>query len=72
MLCSCLAIKSQSYYFIDLLRSVYLLLSVILSVDAKAEIADLQMQMESLKEKNAVLEKTNQNVKSSLLEFQCD
>lgn len=32
-------------------------------VDAKAEIATLQLQMESLKEKNAVLEKTNQNVK---------
>ncbi|XP_012527288.1 centrosomal protein of 152 kDa isoform X2 [Monomorium pharaonis] len=31
-------------------------------VDAKAEIANLQMQMESLKEKNAVLEKTNQNI----------
>jgi len=32
-------------------------------VDAKAEITDLQIQMKSLKEKNAVLEKTNQNVR---------
>lgn len=36
---------------------------LIFSVNAKAEITDLQMQMESLKEKNTVLEKTNQNVK---------
>ncbi|XP_012216958.1 putative leucine-rich repeat-containing protein DDB_G0290503 isoform X2 [Linepithema humile] len=35
-------------------------------VDAKTEIADLQMQMESLKEKNAVLEKTNQNITEEL------
>ncbi|XP_032690124.1 putative leucine-rich repeat-containing protein DDB_G0290503 isoform X2 [Odontomachus brunneus] len=35
-------------------------------VDAKAEIANLQMQMESLKEKNAILEKTNQNVTEEL------
>jgi len=37
--------------------------SLIFLVDAKAEIADLQMQMKSLKERNAVLEKTNQNVR---------
>ncbi|EFN84425.1 myosin heavy chain, skeletal muscle isoform X2 [Harpegnathos saltator] len=35
-------------------------------VDAKADIADLQIQMESLKERNAVLEKTNQNVTEEL------
>ncbi|XP_011637731.1 centrosomal protein of 152 kDa-like isoform X1 [Pogonomyrmex barbatus] len=35
-------------------------------VDAKAEITDLQMQMESLKERNAVLEKTNQNITEEL------
>ncbi|XP_014479713.1 PREDICTED: centrosomal protein of 152 kDa-like isoform X2 [Dinoponera quadriceps] len=35
-------------------------------VDAKAEIAGLQMQMESLKEKNAILERTNQNVTEEL------
>lgn len=35
-------------------------------VDAKAEITDLQMQMESLKEKNTVLEKTNQNITEEL------
>ncbi|GAB1862967.1 Centrosomal protein of 152 kDa [Camponotus japonicus] len=35
-------------------------------VDAKAEISDLQRQMESLKEKNAVLEKTNQNITEEL------
>ncbi|EZA57904.1 COP1-interactive protein 1 isoform X2 [Ooceraea biroi] len=35
-------------------------------VDAKAEIADLQMQMESMKEKNAVLEKTNHNITEEL------
>lgn len=34
-----------------------------LVVDAKAEIADLHNQITSLKEKNAVLEKTNQNVR---------
>lgn len=37
--------------------------SLIFLVDAKAEITNLQMQMESLKQKNAVLEKTNQNVR---------
>lgn len=36
-----------------------------LVVDAKAEIADLHNQITSLKEKNAVLEKTNQNVRLS-------
>ncbi|XP_029176103.1 centrosomal protein of 152 kDa-like [Nylanderia fulva] len=35
-------------------------------VNAKAEINDLQMQMESLKEKNTVLEKTNQNITEDL------
>ncbi|XP_018396585.1 PREDICTED: centrosomal protein of 152 kDa-like isoform X2 [Cyphomyrmex costatus] len=35
-------------------------------VDAKAEISDLQMQMKSLKERNAVLEKTNQNMTEDL------
>ncbi|KAL6436198.1 hypothetical protein ACFW04_005734 [Cataglyphis niger] len=35
-------------------------------VNAKAEITDLQMQMESLKEKNTVLEKTNQNITEEL------
>ncbi|KYN34657.1 hypothetical protein ALC56_11146 [Trachymyrmex septentrionalis] len=35
-------------------------------VDAKAEIADLQTQMKSLKERNAVLEKTNQNISEDL------
>ncbi|EGI66042.1 hypothetical protein G5I_05433 [Acromyrmex echinatior] len=35
-------------------------------VDAKAEITDLQIQMKSLKERNAVLEKTNQNMTEDL------
>ncbi|XP_076749974.1 uncharacterized protein LOC143422886 isoform X2 [Xylocopa sonorina] len=35
-------------------------------VDAKAEIADLHNQITSLKEKNAVLEKTNQNMTEEL------
>ncbi|XP_076676804.1 uncharacterized protein LOC143373430 isoform X3 [Andrena cerasifolii] len=35
-------------------------------VDAKAEIADLHNQITSLKEKNAVLEKTNQNMSEEL------
>ncbi|XP_072750863.1 uncharacterized protein [Anoplolepis gracilipes] len=35
-------------------------------VNAKAEITGLQMQMESLKEKNTVLEKTNQNITEEL------
>ncbi|XP_076236772.1 uncharacterized protein LOC143180718 isoform X2 [Calliopsis andreniformis] len=35
-------------------------------VDAKAEIADLHNQITSLKEKNAVLEKTNQNMNEEL------
>lgn len=34
-----------------------------LAVDAKAEIADLHNQITSMNEKNAVLEKTNQNVR---------
>ncbi|KMQ95622.1 centrosomal protein, partial [Lasius niger] len=35
-------------------------------VDAKAEITALQIQMESLKDKNTVLEKTNQNITEEL------
>lgn len=38
------------------------------TVDAKAEIMDLQGQMASLKEKNAVLETTNQNVRRNIIQ----
>ena len=43
---------------------------VFFAVDAKAEIADLQNQITSLKEKNAILEKTNQHVRFSCIFLQ--
>lgn len=48
---------------------LFYFMSFIFSVDAKAEIANLQIQMKSLKERNAVLEKTNQNVRYTYSHF---
>lgn len=42
---------------------LFIVLLILFSVDAKAEIGNLQNQIKSLEEKNAVLEKTNQNVR---------
>ena len=54
---------SQSYVSFQQVIVLIEVFILFFLVDAKAEIADLQTQMKSLKERNAVLEKTNQNVR---------